>query len=78
MLGRKLLNAPVPGYAETVSAATDRVMGALTPERPLWRRNWSLLDSPALYQPVRVALEKPLEPEAFRLEGQVWVAGRLV
>jgi hypothetical protein len=60
-----VIHAPVPGYQESVGAATDRVMSALTPERPLWRQNWTLLDSPALYQPVRVALETPLDAKGF-------------
>jgi hypothetical protein len=62
-LGRALtpIHAPVPGYAEGIAGAVDRVMRGLDPARPLWRQNWSLLDSPALYQPERVALVRPLE-----------------
>lgn len=62
--GRPLLaiHEPVPGYAEHVGVATDRLMTALTPARPLWRQNWSLLDSPVLYQPRRLALPRPLQP----------------
>lgn len=55
-----VIHAPVPGYAEGLATATDRVMAALTPARPLWRENWSLLDSPALYQPERVPLARPI------------------
>ena len=48
------IHAPVPGYAARIGAASDRVLESLTVERPVWRQNWSLLDSPALYQPRRV------------------------
>jgi hypothetical protein len=62
-LGRALtpIHAPVPGYAQGIAAAVDRVMRRLEPARPLWRQNWSLLDSPALYQPQRLPLARPLE-----------------
>ena len=61
-LGQALMaiHAPVPGYARAVGVATDRVMSALDPARPLWRQNWSLLDSPTLYQPERLELQQAL------------------
>jgi len=55
------IHGPVPGYAQRIGAAVDRVMSGLAAERPVWRQNWSLLDSPALYQPERVALVRPLQ-----------------
>lgn len=63
-LGKPLLgiHAPVPGYAPAVGTATDRVMDSLDAARPLWRHNWSLLDSPVLYQPKRVELPQPITP----------------
>ncbi len=72
-LGRPMqaIHAPVPGYAEHIGAATDKVMAALDPGRPLWRHNWSLLDSPALYQPERVTLAHPA-PETD-LGERLWV-----
>ena len=57
------IHAPVPGYAHEVGAATDRVMSSLQATRALWRQNWSLLDSPVLYQPERVEPMQPLSPE---------------
>lgn len=47
------IHGPVPGYAEKLAKGVDRVFAALRPEQPRWRVNWSLVDSPALYQPVR-------------------------
>jgi hypothetical protein len=50
-IGRPMdaIHAPVPHYdqiADAVDAATDR----LTPARPMWRLNWTLLSDPALFQ----------------------------
>ncbi|MCH9673602.1 MAG: DUF3445 domain-containing protein [Gammaproteobacteria bacterium] len=54
-MGRTLMDihGPVPEYASRIGAAMDRLFESLAVERPLWRTNWSLLDSPALFQPVR-------------------------
>jgi dimethylamine monooxygenase subunit A len=56
----RAIHAPVPGYDAQIGAATDKIMRAITVDRPLWRHNWSLVDSPQLYQPVRVPLPQPL------------------
>jgi hypothetical protein len=55
-LGQPMLaiHAPVPGYAAAIGGASDDVMAALDVARPVWRANWSLLDSPVLYQPQRL------------------------
>ena len=52
-IGRPLseIHQPVPHYAEQLNSATNSLFDRLTPERPIWRLNWSLLDDPALYQP---------------------------
>lgn len=71
-LGQPMLaiHAPVPGYAAAVSAASDGVMAALDATRPVWRANWSLLDSPALYQPQR--LPQPV-PSGDDLGKRLWL-----
>lgn len=56
------IHAPVPGYAEQIGRATDRVMSKITTDRPLWRQNWSIVDSPVLYQPVRIPMPAPRTP----------------
>lgn len=60
-LGQPMLaiHTPVPGYAAAIGAASDGVMAALDAARPVWRANWSLLDSPALYQPQRLPQPAP-------------------
>ena len=66
-LGQPLLDihAAVPGYAREIGAAADRVLRSLDAARPLWRHNWSLLDSPVLHQPARIELQRALEPADF-------------
>ena len=53
-LGRPLVevHGPVPGYADTLARPVARVIGGLVPGRVLERRNWSMLDDDALWQPV--------------------------
>jgi hypothetical protein len=46
------VHEPVPGYADHLAAATERVLRGLRPGRPLERRNWAVLDDPTLHQPV--------------------------
>ncbi len=52
-LGKPLaqVHAPVPHYAERLSAPVDRFMAHLRPGRIAMRMNWSLADDPALFQP---------------------------
>lgn len=56
-LGRPLtrIHDPVPGYAAALSARVNRVFGALSVGRPLWRANWLVHDSPELHQPLAEA-----------------------
>ncbi|UEM23289.1 DUF3445 domain-containing protein [Skermanella mucosa] len=49
MLG---IHAPVPAYADRLGRPVDRFLGLMTPDRPVWRLNWSLTDDPTLFQPV--------------------------
>lgn len=52
-IGRPLLqvHAPVPFYAERLGAPVDRFLRHLKADRIALRRNWSVVDSPALFQP---------------------------
>lgn len=47
------IHDPVPGYEARLGRGVERVFESLKVERPMWRSNWSVVDSPALYQPVR-------------------------
>ncbi len=52
-LGRPLdvIHGPVPGFAERLAATVDRFFTGLRVERPVWRTNWSLVDTPELFLP---------------------------
>ena len=45
------IHQPVPHYEERIGHATDLMFNKLTPERSVWRINWTVLDSPELFQP---------------------------
>lgn len=52
-IGRPLagVHAPVPSYADRLAAPVDRFMRHLKPGHIAARRNWSVLDDAALFQP---------------------------
>jgi hypothetical protein len=45
------IHQPVPHYEERIGAATDAAFDKMTPDRPVWRINWTVLDDPELFQP---------------------------
>jgi len=55
-IGKNLLgiHGPVPHYEETIAVATQNIFDKLTVERPIWRVNWTVMDSGELHQPVAV------------------------
>ena len=46
------IHGPVPGYEERLGNAVDKLFDRITPEAPLARSNWTLLDTPELHLPV--------------------------
>ena len=46
-----VIHDPVPHYEERIGHATDAMFSKFTPDRPVWRINWTVLDSPELFQP---------------------------
>ena len=66
------IHGPVPLYDQTLAAPTRAVFDRLTPARSFWRLNWTLLDSPDLFQPVaaRVAGATAIDEWYFRVERQ--------
>jgi hypothetical protein len=73
-LGRPLdvIHDPVPGFAERLAAPVDRFFAGLRVERPVWRVNWSLVDTPELFLPP----EHRRWPKAISLERageQLWL-----
>ena len=73
-IGRSLMgiHQPVPHYAEKIGAATDSLFHKLTVDRPLWRLNWTIVDSPILHQPVPVPLPDALRPDSENLAENLW------
>lgn len=52
-LGQPLsaVHEPVAHYADELSAKVDRFLARLAPGRPVWRRNWSIHDTPEYFLP---------------------------
>jgi dimethylamine monooxygenase subunit A len=66
------IHGPVPGYEEQLARPTTLFFDRLRPDRSFWRLNWTLLDSPDLFQPA-IARQAPvgeLEEWYFRVERQ--------
>jgi len=61
------VHKPVSLYAEHIGAAVDTTLTRLSPEKPIWRSNWTLEDHPALFQPY--SPEKPLVEHP----SQLWI-----
>ncbi len=43
------IHGPVPAYRDELAGRVDRFLDRLRPERPVWRRNWLVHDSPELH-----------------------------
>lgn len=74
-LGRGLtpIHAPVPGYQQDLGKGVEQVFDRLTINRPMWRINWSLVDAPDLYQPIRPAGDEILAHGAERIGQEFWL-----
>ena len=53
LLGQNLhvIHEPVPHYEERIGAATDAMFHKFTADRPVWRINWTILDTDELHLP---------------------------
>ena len=73
-LGRplELIHAPVPGFGERLAAPVDRFFGNIRVERPVWRVNWSLVDTPTLFLPPEHR-GHPREIAAERAGEELWL-----
>ncbi|WP_446361091.1 heme-dependent oxidative N-demethylase family protein [Coleofasciculus chthonoplastes] len=45
------IHAPVPGYSEKLAHPVDSVFNRLKSSHPVWRLNWSIVESPELFFP---------------------------
>lgn len=69
------IHHPVPGYEEELARPTQQFFDRLRVDRPMWRLNWTLLDSPELFQPRAVRRPVSGDPSTwwFRVERQTLV-----
>jgi dimethylamine monooxygenase subunit A len=70
------IHGPVPRYAEELRHRVDRFLDRLSPDRPVWRRNWTIHASNELHAPRPVPTGGPVAPEDhwLRSERQVLAA----
>jgi hypothetical protein len=45
------VHEPVAHYAHELAERVDRFLARLRPDRPVWRRNWSIHDDPSYWLP---------------------------
>jgi hypothetical protein len=71
------IHGPVPGYERALGGATRAFFDRLRSDRPVWRLNWTLIDTPDLFLPGsegrRTSRHRAQEPDAglwFRVERQ--------
>jgi len=69
-IGKNLLgiHGPVPHYEKAIGAATQNIFDKLTVERPVWRVNWSVMDSGELHQPTAVRSPDAMEINSSNIE----------
>jgi len=73
-LGRPLqaIHEPVPSFRERLAAPVDRFFGNIRVERPVWRVNWSLVDTPTLFLPPEHR-GRPRDIAAGRAGEELWL-----
>lgn len=73
-IGKNLLgiHGPVPHYEEKIGTATQNIFDKLTVERPLWRVNWTVMDSGELHQPTAVRSPDAMEITSDNLEQSLY------
>jgi len=79
-LGRPMaaVHGPVAHYAEELADRVDRFLARLRPERPVWRRSWSIHDDPSLWLPDPTPPRGgPEPPEGLWLRSERQVLRRL-
>jgi hypothetical protein len=66
------IHDPVPGYDRELARPTNAFFERLKPDRSFWRLNWTLLDSPRLFQPASARRTPPgdIDEWYFRVERQ--------
>jgi len=78
-----MIHGPVPGFNAHLAASTNQLIARLQPQRPVWRRNWSLVVLPDLdlsprlgaldRQKAAITAENAGEKVFYRVERQTLV-----
>lgn len=80
-LGRPLtdVHGPVPAYADELASRVDRFLDRLRVDRPVWRRNWLIHESPELHlpEPPPHSPDAPAVPEGLWLRSERQTLRRL-
>jgi hypothetical protein len=72
------VHGPVPAYGDELAERVDRFLDRLRPDRPVWRRNWFVHDSPELHLPDPPAAGgSPAVPEGLWLRSERQTLRRL-
>lgn len=79
-LGRPLavVHAPVAHYPDELAAKVDRFIERLNPQRPVWRRNWSIHDDPTYFLPEPTPPQPVNPPHGLWLRSERQTLRRLV
>jgi hypothetical protein len=79
-LGRPMaeVHAPVAHYADELASKVDTFLHKLSPERPVWRRNWSIHDDPSYFLPDPTPPRTVDAPDGLWLRSERQTLRRLV
>lgn len=71
-LGKSLdqIHIPVPGYQSALQPYMTATFDKITPNRPVWRKNWALHSTPDLHQPISIHEETAPRDYWWRTERQ--------
>jgi dimethylamine monooxygenase subunit A len=64
------IHSPVPGFADELATPATRFFDRLAVQRPVWRLNWTVLDTPELFLPTASSRGTP--PSSERLMDELW------
>jgi len=78
-LGRPMadVHAPVAHYADELAAKVDTFLQRMRPERPVWRRNWSIHDDPTYFLPDPTPPRDVDPPDGLWLRSELQTLRRL-
>jgi hypothetical protein len=76
-IGKNLdhIHAPVPGYDQALQPVMTNTFNKITPERPVWRKNWSLHETSALHEPFYKSSQANVDNYWWRTERQTLTKG---